>query len=397
MPIVPVVPSITGLSLGILGYTHVGYPVLIALLARLSPNRVRVNPDYEPMVSVCIPAHNAAAHLQEKLASLSQQTYPGDKLEILVYSDGSTDGTEEIVRGFARQDPRVRLLRGEVCRGKPTALNRMRDVARGEVLVLTDARQPLVPDAVRALVEGLSDPQVACVSGNLVLKGNAGSGVYWRYENWIRRNEARFRSMVGVTGPLTALRKVDLPKVPDDIILDDIWIPMRLRLQGRKVLLREDAVVIDQAFKDDREFQRKVRTLAGNYQVLARLPALLNPLANPSWLETMSHKVLRLVSPFALIALFLSTAPALAPGSMPGKGTKQLLLAAQLLGYAAAALGPRAGRVPGIARTFVMMHAAALVGLWRFLRGRQKVTWQLPGQTQRARKMVPAAEPPAAE
>ena len=111
----------------------------------------------------------------------------------------------------------------------------------------------------------------------------------------------------------------------------------------------------------------------------------------------MSHKVMRLVSPFALIALFLSTAPALAPGATPGKGTKQLLLAAQLLGYAAAALGPRAGRVPGIARTFVMMHAAALVGLWRFLRGRQKVTWQLPGQTPRARKMVPAAEPPAAE
>jgi cellulose synthase/poly-beta-1,6-N-acetylglucosamine synthase-like glycosyltransferase len=372
--------------------------MLVALLARLAPNRVRVDPDYEPMVSVCIPAHNAAAHLQQKLASLASQTYPGDKLEILVYSDGSTDGTEEIVRAFVRQDPRVRLLRGEVCRGKPTALNRMRDVARGEVLVLTDARQTLGPDAVRALVEGLSDPQVACVSGNLVLKGDAGSGVYWRYENWIRRNEARFRSMVGVTGPLTALRKADLPAVPEDIILDDVWIPMRLRLQGRKVLLREDAVAIDEAFKDDREFQRKVRTLAGNYQVLARLPALLNPLANPSWLETMSHKVLRLVSPFALIALFLSTATSLAPSAAPHKGLKQVLLAAQVLGYAAAAIGPRAGRVPGVARTFVMMHAAALVGLWRFLRGRQQVTWQLAARrTQRPRKLVPSAERPAAE
>jgi hypothetical protein len=103
--------------------------------------------------------------------------------------------------------------------------------------------------------------------------------------------------------------------------------------------------------------------------VLARLPALLNPLANPSWLETMSHKVLRLVSPFALIALFLSTATSLAPSAAPHKGLKQVLLAAQVLGYAAAAIGPRAGRVPGVARTFVMMHAAALVGLWRFLRG----------------------------
>jgi cellulose synthase/poly-beta-1,6-N-acetylglucosamine synthase-like glycosyltransferase len=389
------VPSITGLSLGILGYTHLGYPALIALLARLSPARVKVDPDYEPMVSVCIPAHDAAAHLQEKLTSIVRQSYAADKIEILVYSDGSTDGTEDIVRAFARQDPRVRLLRGEVCRGKPTALNRMRDVARGEVLVLTDARQPLDPDAVRALVEGLSDPEVACVSGNLLLDGGAGSGFYWRYENWIRKNEARFRSMVGVTGPLTALRKQDLHPVPEDIILDDVWVPMRLRLDGRRVLLREDAVVRDRAFGDDREFQRKVRTLAGNYQVFARMPALLNPLANPSWLETVSHKVMRLISPFALIGLFASTATSLAPGPMPGKGVKQVLLAAQVLAYAAAALGPRAGRVPGIARTFVMMHAAALVGLWRFLSGGQKVTWQLPATPQK--RSLSRVQPPAAE
>jgi poly-beta-1,6-N-acetyl-D-glucosamine synthase len=363
--------------LGLLGYTHLGYPAVIALLARLAPNRVKVDPGYRPTVSVCIPAHDAAAFIEAKLESVVAQSYPADLLEVLVYSDGSSDGTDDVVRAFARRDPRVRLFRGEQCRGKPTALNRMREVARGEVLVLTDARQRLSPDAVTALVEGLSDPDVACVTGNLVLEGSAGSGIYWRYENWIRKNEARFRSMVGVTGPLTALRRADLPRIPDDIILDDVWIPMQLRMRGRKVLLREDALVYDQAFKDEREFQRKVRTLAGNYQVFARMPGLLDPRANPSWFETVSHKALRLASPFALLALLASTTAG-ALGSGPRAGRNRWLLAAQLAGYAAAALGPRGGRLPGMARTFVMMHAASVVGLWRFLSGRQRVTWQLP-------------------
>jgi poly-beta-1,6-N-acetyl-D-glucosamine synthase len=369
------VPSITGLSLGLLGYTHFGYPAVIALLARLAPGRVKVDRGYRPTVSVCIPAHDAAAFIEAKLASVMAQDYPADLLEVLVYSDGSRDGTDEIVGAFARRDPRVRLFRGEHCRGKPTALNRMREVARGEVLVLTDARQPLGPGAVTALVEGLSDPEVACVSGNLVLAGGAGSGFYWRYENWIRKNEARFRGMVGVTGPLTALRRADLPRLPDDVILDDVWIPMKLRLGGRKVVLREDALVYDQAFADEREFQRKVRTLAGNYQVFARMPELLDPRRNPSWFETVSHKVLRLACPFALVALLASSA---AGAARPGARWNRWLLAAQLAGYAAALVGPRGGRVPGVARTFVMMHAASLVGLWRFLSGRQRVTWQLP-------------------
>jgi cellulose synthase/poly-beta-1,6-N-acetylglucosamine synthase-like glycosyltransferase len=378
--------ALTGVSLGVLGYTHVGYPALIGLLARLRPNRVKVDPGHVPRVSVCVAAHNAAPFMHAKLESLLAQDYPADRIEILVFSDGSTDATAAIVRNFVASDPRVRLLVGEVCQGKPTALNRMREAARGEIVVLTDARQPLVPGAVRALVARLGDPEVACVTGNLVLEGGAGSGFYWRYENWIRKAESQFRSMVGMTGPLAALRKVDLPELPADLILDDVWIPMRLRLQGRKTILCEEAVALDRAFEDRREWARKVRTLAGNYQVLALMPALLSPFRNPSWFETISHKVMRLLGPWALLALFFSSAFDLIAGGARGE-TPWLaagIFFGQLALYTAALLGPHGGRLTGVARTFVMMNVAAVVGLWRFLTGRQRVTWQLPPRAQPA-------------
>jgi hypothetical protein len=183
--------------------------------------------------------------------------------------------------------------------------------------------------------------------------------------------------MVGVTGPIYAIRKDDLPLLPEDIILDDLFTPMTLRLQGKKLIFEKAAVAIDQAFDDDREFGRKARTLAGNYQAFARLPQLLNPFKNPSFLETFSHKILRLAGPGLLVALAASSAHhALSPKSSTATRLVMGSLAgAQVLFYAAAAAGPRAGKLPGVARTFVMMNAASVVGLWRWARGAQKVTW----------------------
>jgi hypothetical protein len=255
----------------------------------------------------------------------------------------------------------------------------MRAAARGEVLLMTDARQPLVPGALRALMTPMADPTVGCVSGNLVLEGEAGSGVYWRYENWIRKNEASFRSMVGVTGPIYAIRREDLPDLPGDIILDDLWTPMQLRVRGKKVLFAPDAIARDQAFGDEREFGRKARTLAGNYQLFARMPGLLLPFANPSWFETFSHKLLRLACPWLLAALAVSTIwYALVPPAGAGAGTlafMRVLAAGQVLFHMGALAGARGGRLAGVARTFVVLNAAAVVGLWRYVRGAQRVTW----------------------
>jgi poly-beta-1,6-N-acetyl-D-glucosamine synthase len=256
----------------------------------------------------------------------------------------------------------------------------MLEVATGEVLLMTDIRQPLVPGALRALVRLLSDPNAGCVSGNLVLKGSAGSGAYWRYENWIRLQEGRFRSMVGVTGPIYAIRRADMSQLPEGVILDDMWVPMRLRLEGRSILFAPDAIAYDDAFGDEREFGRKVRTLAGNYQLFSLLPALLVPFRNPSWFEVFSHKLLRLVCPWALAALLSTSTVVWVDAQMSGDASWMLhawraLVGGQVAFYLLAALGGAAGKLGALARTFVVLNAAAVVGLWRFLRGSQKVTW----------------------
>jgi hypothetical protein len=363
-------------SIGLLGYTYFGYPLAIVALARLRPMAVRRDPSWTPKVSVLLPAMNAEAHVGAKIDALLAQDWPADKLEILVYSDGSTDRTAEIVRAYEGRG--VRLLASAERRGKPSALNAMRAAATGEVFLLVDVRQKLAPGAIRALCAALADPDVGSVSGNLVLEGDTGAGVYWRYEKAIRDAESRYRSMLGATGALYAMRAADFPaSIPEDVLLDDVWIPFTARLRGKKLIFEEDAVAVESAFDDDREFGRKVRTLAGNWQLFAKMPALLDPARNPSFFELVSHKGLRLVGPFAMGAMALGTAAALLRGE-GGWARRAALggLAAGQVGFAAlAALGDRGGAPGRIARTFVVMNHAAAVGLGRFLQGRQRITW----------------------
>ncbi len=365
-------------SLLLCAYTWVGYPLLVAVLSRLRPMRVQRTPEWSPSVTACVAVHNGAAHIEAKLSSLLSQDYPADRIEVLVYADGCTDGTVELVKAVARKDQRVKLLVGAQRAGKPTALNHMRREASGEVLVMTDVRQPLAPATFRALVGALGAENVGCASGNLILAGATGAGFYWRYEKWIRAAESRFRSMVGVTGSIYAVRRSDVEQLPADTILDDMWIPMRLRLAGKLLLFVPEAEASEDALGDEREFSRKARTLAGNYQLFARLPRLLVPFLNPSWFETFSHKLLRLVCPWVVLALPVVTAAVLTEvGGQTGALASALWsLAAAEVGFViAAALGSRAGRVGMLARSFVVLNAAAVVGLWRFLGGRQRITW----------------------
>jgi hypothetical protein len=232
---------------------------------------------------------------------------------------------------------------------------------------------------LRELVSYFGDPQIGAVSGNLELKGGTGAGFYWKYEKWIRRSEGSFRSMVGVTGALYMVRKRDLVDIPLAMALDDMWVPMRLRLQHKRVAFAPEAVAYDQAFEDGREFGRKTRTLAGNYQLFGALPQLLLPFVNPSWFETFSHKILRLVCPWALLALFAFSTVALLQteaATHPWEFRVLMLLSAgQVAFYVLAMAGRSVGPLGNIARTFVVLNVAAMVGLWRHLRQSQKITW----------------------
>ncbi len=371
-------PRLPLLSLGLIAYTYVGYPLVIGVLAKVSPLRSKTDETFTPTVSVLMSAFNAAGYLEKKLDSLATLDYPADKVEILVLSDGSTDGTDEILERRAKADPRFRWVRREERSGKPSGLNQLRELATGEILLMNDARQPIEPGALRALVRHFVDPSVGCVSGNLVLEGEAGAGVYWRYEKWIREREANFRSVVGVTGAIYAIRRLDMPVLPDDLILDDVFTPMTLRLQGKKILFERGAVATEMAFEDDREFNRKARTLAGNYQLFSKMPGLLIPIVNPSWFETMSHKTLRLAGPFVLGTLLGSSVYSLLKGSSMTpleRSFVRALVFGQLVFYGAAVLGPKAGKLPGVARTFMTMNAAALVGAYRHVMKGQRVVW----------------------
>ena len=372
--------AVLSLSLFVVVYTYAGYPALILTLSRLFPAKSDGDPAFTPRVSVLIPAYNAAAFVEPKLESLRAQAYPRDRFEVIVYADGATDDTAAIVAAYAEKNPGfVRLIQSPERSGKPTAVNRMRAEATGEVLVLTDIRQPLRENVLRVLVSQLADPRIGCASGSLLLVGDTGPGLYWRYEEAIRRAESRFRSMVGVLGALYAIRRADLAELPRDTILDDMWIPMQLALRKKRLVFCSDANGFDRAGEDDREFDRKVRTLAGNYQLFARLPRLLFPFLNPIWFETVSHKIMRLVCPWALAALGAATLGAVL---MPEPGAPfvvwlglRLLLAGEVAFAGLALVGRAGGRIAATARTFIVLNWAAVVGLYRFVRGGQRITW----------------------
>ena len=366
-------------ALALLAYTYVGYPIAIGVLARARARRApsAIGETPKASVSAFLPVYNGAAHLRAKLESLLAQDYPPELLEVLVYCDGCADDSEAMARAFAaepRAAGRVRVFASAERRGKPAALNALRAEAKGELLLLGDVRQPLSAGSARALARALEDPAVGCATGNLVLAGGAPSGVYWRYENWIRRQESRFRGVVGMSGAIAMMRRAELDPLPEGLILDDVWIPARLGLRGKRVAFVDGAEAYDTAFDDDHEFRRKVRTLAGNYQLFAMVPALLAPFANPFWFELVSKKVMRLVAPWLMLGLAVTSVASAAGGGRLA-GLMGLLVAAQLGFYAAAAAGTRAGRLARVARTFVVLNLAAVVGLARYLGGRQRVTW----------------------
>ena len=362
-------------------YTYAGYPALLWLRSRLAPRPVRREP-IRPHVSLVIAAHNEAAVIRRKLESCFAQDYPEDRLEILVGTDGCTDSTDGILEEFASQ----RLHHHRLARraGKPTVLNHLVLLARGEILVFTDARQALAPDAIRRLVENFADAGVGCVSGELILtseeKSAVGDGVgaYWRYEKWIRQQESRTGSVVGATGALYAIRRGLYRPLDSDTVLDDVSIPLSVIQQGYRSVFEPAALVFDRvAANSSDEFRRKTRTLAGNYQLFARHAGLLAPRSPIAW-QFWSHKLLRTVVPLWLLTAFITSAV------LPGLFYSCAWIA-QLLFYALAIIGALAQhpalhrlgwRGTRMAYVFCLLNLSALVGLYRFLCARQSITWE---------------------
>lgn len=361
----------------IVGYVYVGYPCLLAVWARIADRRPRRAPfgaDGWPSISIVIAARNEAARLPARIANLLAQDYPGRR-EIVVVSDGSTDDPRTALAPFGSAVRLIEVPAG----GKPLALNAGVAASQGEILVFADARQQFAPGALTALVSNFSDPGVGGATGELVLDSEhagidtsvgEGIGLYWKYEKWMRRNESRVWSTLGATGAIYALRRRCWSPLPETTLLDDVLAPMRAVLSGCRIVFEEGAVAYDRASADAAaESRRKTRTLAGNYQILAQEPRLLVPFANPVWLQYVSHKIGRLVVPWALVGLFVATL-ALAPQHV----FFAVVLAAQGIFYGLALSGglfEARDRLARIAYTFVVMNVSAVAGLLALRRVRE--------------------------
>lgn len=293
----------------LLVHVFVGYPACVWLQARFWPHPVRKR-NVTPTVSVILAVHDGAKQIGAKLANLQQLDYPPDMIDIIIVCDGCRDDTAGVCERFG--DPRVRVLQLAERRGKAACLNEASAVASGDVLLFTDVRQAISPSALRELVANLADPAVGAVSGELQLE-NLHSGfaqgvdAYWRYEKLIRHAEGRSGSTVGVTGALYAMRRELLEPLPPGTVLDDVLIPMRVAARGRRVVFEPLALVWDRPSQHSADEQRrKIRTLAGNYQLIQLAPWLLEPWSNPLWFRFVSHKLLRLLAPWLMLLLGLS-------------------------------------------------------------------------------------------
>jgi biofilm PGA synthesis N-glycosyltransferase PgaC len=312
--------AIFWLSVASIVYVYAGYPLLLGVWAwAVKRSQLRDSTSVErcgdrtPGVSIIIAARNEAHRLPARIENLLASNYPRECMQIIVASDGSTDHTMEALAPYAASVDLIMLPPG----GKARALNAAAACARNPILVFADARQQFAPDTIRRLVRHFGRLSVGAVSGELMLDCERGAGsstvgegvgAYWKYEKWLRRREAIVGSTLGVTGAVYAMRRALWTQLPADTILDDVLGPMRIVLKGYRVVFDGRAVAYDEAAKDvTTETQRKVRTLAGNFQLLAQEPRLLLPLVNPVWLQFMSHKVGRLAVPYALLAVLVSS------------------------------------------------------------------------------------------
>ena len=412
-------------------YVYVGYPLLLHVWGRVWPKRIApaAGAELEPTVSFVIAGRNEGRRIPGRLDNLRQLDYPAGKRQVIVVDDGSTDDTLHVLEGMGSRVSAVQMPAG----GKARALNAGVAAATNDILVFADMRQGFAPDALNALVAPFADPTVGAVSGELVLDGEDrdrraeerrarlerreradrrgllrlaasqrkgsrrwalrrdmlestivdGVGMYWRYEKQIRRDESACGSVVGATGAIYAMRRSLWQPLPPDTILDDVLAPMRCVMQGFRVVFAERACAFDRTAADaNAEGRRKLRTLAGNYQLLWLEPRLLLPWRNPAWIQFVSHKIGRLLVPYAL-PMLLVLSMMLATRSF----VYTAAFAAQCLFYGLAAYGaliehtPDAGvtnaappinRLARVALMFLVMNGSAVAGLVALLT-RQKV------------------------
>ena len=361
-------------------YPYAVYPALLALRARLRPRPARTgNATHRPSVSIVLAVYNEEEAIARRVCEFTRRIADeGLTGEVVVVSDGSTDATASAARAFEGGPVPVTVLELPENVGKAAAISAGCAAAIHRVIVLADVRQTWDDDALVRLLENFDDPEVGAVSGELIIEDAdgvmAGVGLYWRYEKALRKMESRVHSTVGVTGAIAAVRRALFRPVPAGTVLDDVYWPLDVAMQGYRVIFDARARAFDRLPEEaGAELRRKVRTLAGNFQLVARMPGALLPWRNPVWFALVSHKLMRLVVPWALIVTAITAA---ARGGPFYHGLLFLQLALTAIGLL--------GLVPGVAErsrmasaggSFLVLNSAAWLAFWVWVTGRTARSW----------------------
>lgn len=394
-------------SLTILVYIYFGYPLLLWIGSKMFDNPIKKK-QITLFVTFIVVVHNEEEYIEEKIKNILELEYPKENLEIIIGSDGSTDNTEKILGKYTesqdhklipislrssgqamshvdkKQGVELKVIISKERKGKVNLLREIVPQAKGEIIVFSDVRQKFKKDALKEIIANFVDYSVGCVSGELVLEDkknnqvSRGVGVYWRYEKWMRKTESKIHSMIGATGAIYAVRKQLIVLPPPNTILDDVFIPLKVVEQGYRAIFDSKAQAHDKpAYTSAEEFRRKVRTLAGNFQLFVLCKDMLVPFKSKIFWQFFSHKFLRAVAFFFLITLFVSNMV------LRNYGTIYTIFFILQVGfYGIGVIGlileklHIRGKITSVPYMFCVLNFAALKGFLRFLFRRQSVKWE---------------------
>ena len=364
----------------LVAYVYGGYPVLLLVLRGLGRGKPVAPDDHNPSVTLIVSAFNEADIIAEKIENSLSIEYPCDLLDILVVSDASDDGTDEIVKGYAGD--RVRLLRMQERGGKTLGLNEAVKVAGGEIIVFSDANAMYEPGAIKALVRNFGDSTVGAVVGESTYSDSANDAersesAYWRYETAIKRLESLLGSVVGGDGAIYSIRR-ELYRPMRADALSDFVNPCQIVEQGRRCLYEPDAVSIEEAAGSfDKEFRRKVRIVNRAWRATMSMKHLLNPFRYGFFaVELLSHKFLRWLVPLMLAALMV-----LNVALLPRHPVYQITIGLQGLFYLLAIVGEVLRKQRNLPMVFYIPYYFCLVnvasarGILEAYFGKTYTTW----------------------
>ena len=379
------------ISVCIVYYTFMGYGMLLYLLIKIKryfkgrPAIISPINDLLPACTLIVAAYNEALFIEEKIINTLKLKYPAGKLKLLFITDGSTDGTPEIISNY----PQIKLLHQDGRAGKIAAVHRAMEYVDTETVVFTDANTFLNPEAITYICRHYTDKTVGAVAGEKRVQINesadasaAGEGFYWKYESTLKKWDSELYSVVGAAGELFSVRRSLYEDVPADTVLDDFMISMLIAAKGYRIIYEPEAYAVETASENvGEELKRKIRIAAGGMQSILRLKSLFNPFKYPLLsFQYISHRVLRwTITPFLLILIFvLGTILAF----QPGQTFYAAMLCAQILFYLLALIGfimeKRHIRIKMlfIPYYFCVMNYAVLMGIIRYFTKKQSAIWE---------------------